>query len=198
MDRIIYRTPNELDFYNLYYSTSLSGDLITDSIWSSTDSAMTVNSPPPSISWLVTQVWLGGGTLNTPSNPAEVSNSVYTEGGRELRNAIKVVVQQYNYLPTVIIQMMSGQIVDYTLNWANRLLNGTDTIVSSSWSASDPTINISAYPSQIGMNNTKTTVWTSGGVVGKSYTITNTVKTAMGRTLEQSFILIIKQYVNCE
>src|SRR5579872_6203404 len=195
MERIIYKTPAELDFYNLNYSSSLAGDIITGSTWLATDTAMTVNNPEPTVSGLITQVWIAGGTINVPGAPADVTNSVTTEGGRDLLNAIKVVVQQYNLMPNVVVKKMVAQLADYTLDWTDRLLNGLDTIVTSSWASSDPGLNVAGYPSQIGVPPITTTVWLAGGGIGKSYIVTNTVTTALGRVMEQSLIVIVQKFV---
>jgi hypothetical protein len=39
---------------------------------------------------------------------------------------------------------------------------------------------------------TKTTIWLSGGEIGSSYTITNRITTAGGRTMDQSVRLVVK------
>lgn len=193
MERLIYKTPAELDFYNLNYGKSLAGDGILSSTWLATDPTMTVANPPAGVSGLITQVWIGGGTVS--ASPADVTNNVISQGGRDLLNAIKVIVQKYNLMPTVVVKKMPLQLADYTLNWADRLLNGTDTIVTSSWASSDPALNVNADPPQITNSGVWTTLWMSGGVIGKTYIVTNTVTTALSRTLEQSFIVVVQKFV---
>lgn len=76
--------------------------------------------------------------------------------------------------------------LDFSIDWANRLVSG-DTIATSSWD----------IPSGLTSNlNTSTvsttTVWLSGGVAGTRYAVKNTIVTAGGRTHEQTVYLKIK------
>jgi len=69
----------------------------------------------------------------------------------------------------------SEELLDYDIRWARWL--GTDTINTSTWRADDGiTIAGSEHTS------TDAKVWLSGGTEGVSYTVTNTISTAAGRT----------------
>lgn len=80
----------------------------------------------------------------------------------------------------------------YTIDWTDYLVD--DTILSSEWTvtpegvtASDPMVD------EVGK---VTSVWLSGGVLNRKYTITNRIKTVKGATHdetdERSFTLVIK------
>lgn len=74
--------------------------------------------------------------------------------------------------------------LDYQVNWTAWL--GTDTISASTW----------IVPAGITLEaETETlvtaTVWLSGGTEGESYTITNRIVTAGGRTDERSLTVFI-------
>lgn len=74
------------------------------------------------------------------------------------------------------------EILDYTIDWSNRL--STDTIADSAWSVpTDLTIVTSSKTS------TTTTIWLADGIAGNTYTITHTITTAAGRTLEETIQL---------
>jgi hypothetical protein len=80
------------------------------------------------------------------------------------------------------IQKAPGEIEDFTIDWSTRGL-GSDTIDTSNWDVKPAGLStISPSPSK---TNTTTTVWLSGGMSGVNYTITNTIVTAGGRTLQQ-------------
>lgn len=79
----------------------------------------------------------------------------------------------------------SAEVLDYTLNWANAL--GTDTIASSSWA-----ISASDLVQDSDSNTTSTaTVRLSAGVANQTYTCTNTIVTAAGRTFVQAVSLSV-------
>jgi hypothetical protein len=76
-----------------------------------------------------------------------------------------------------------AEIKDFTINWATDL--GTDTISTSAWAVSP------AGPSIASNTNTSqaATVWISGGTLNAFYDVTNTITTAGGRTLSETFKL---------
>ena len=198
MERIIYKTPAELIINKLNYCDSLPGDTILTSAWEATDNTLTLNSPASSFNGLVTQLYLGGGTLNTQKTPAFLTNTVNSKYGRApVQNSIRVVVQQYNFvgqnsnrLPD---PMMAGQVVDYTFDWTKRLACN-ETIVTSVWSASSNNVDVNAAAAQISNSGLLTTVWMSGTVAG-GYIITNTVTTSLGQIMEMSFLINLKEFV---
>jgi hypothetical protein len=74
-----------------------------------------------------------------------------------------------------------NEVKDYDLIWTYELAG--DTILSSTWSlptGSSLSINSNSFTSTSTSSATK--VWLSGGVIGQSYILTNTVVTAAGRT----------------
>lgn len=76
-----------------------------------------------------------------------------------------------------------GEVLFRGLNWAPRL--GSDTIASSTWSASTPAgLTIVPYiPAFIGYN---TLVTISGATIDVTYEATNTVITAAGQTEKET------------
>ena len=76
---------------------------------------------------------------------------------------------------------------DYTLDWSKDL--GSDTIASSSWSASPTDLVITAPAAT--KTNTTTTVWTSGGTPWQNYLLVNAIITAGGRELEQRVVISV-------
>lgn len=73
--------------------------------------------------------------------------------------------------------------LDWTINWNNRGLQG-DTVASSSFTQSSNEFTLSNFS----LTTTTTTFWLTGGIPGKFYTITNTIITAGGRTLQETMI----------
>ena len=74
-------------------------------------------------------------------------------------------------------------VLDYGFKWSTWL--GTDTIATSVW-AIDPSGELIVDSDQIA-NLNATAVWISGGILNKSYMVTNTVTTTGGRTASRSF-----------
>ena len=75
-------------------------------------------------------------------------------------------------------------ILDYQVNWTDWLT--TDTIASSTWTVPDGITKVTDVT-----DDTKATIWLSGGTVGKRYTITNRIVTAGGRQDERSITIKI-------
>lgn len=88
---------------------------------------------------------------------------------------------------TTTYQKTSAEILDYTVSWVDFL--GTDTIATSVWS-------LDAGITQVSESETTTTtsIFVSGGATDKTYTLTNTITTAGGRTAVRSFMLSIIPY----
>jgi hypothetical protein len=77
-------------------------------------------------------------------------------------------------------------VLDYSIDWT-RWLAG-DQIATSEW----------IIPSGLtkmadSKTSTSATVWLSGGSVGQSYTVTNRITTAAGRTEDRSFTIRIEE-----
>ena len=77
-------------------------------------------------------------------------------------------------------------VLDYAVDWSKWLAG--DQISDSSWSVSDPALEISDQANTA----TQATVWLSGGAVGTSYTVTNKITTQAGRIDERSFIVQVQ------
>jgi hypothetical protein len=79
--------------------------------------------------------------------------------------------------------------LDYGLDWSAWLADvpaghAPDTIVASTWSiAGDDASLVSSNPTS---DNTTTTTWLTGGTVNATYTLTNRITTAAGRTDNRS------------
>ena len=80
-----------------------------------------------------------------------------------------------------IVTQTAAELLDWTINWATRGL-GSDTISTSVWSQSSTDFTIS----DISNTNMTTTFWLTGGIAGNSYSITNTIVTAGGRTMQET------------
>lgn len=82
--------------------------------------------------------------------------------------------------------MLSGiktpaEVLDYTLDWADWLADGADTISTSAW-----TLPAGVVEDASSNTTTTTTIFVSSGTVGQTYTLTNQITTANGRTAERS------------
>ena len=77
-------------------------------------------------------------------------------------------------------------ILDYGFDWVDWL--DGDTISTSSWSVSP--VGLTASPNT--KTSTTTTVWLSGGAVGSTYQVTNTIVTAVGRTDQRTLLVAIQ------
>ena len=96
-----------------------------------------------------------------------------------------------NYPPRTFVMQPTGwfapykdplAVLDYTIDWTQWL--STDTISTSSWTC-DTGITIQASSN----TTTGATVWLAGGTNGTTYRVTNTIRTAGGRTRIQSFFV---------
>lgn len=76
-------------------------------------------------------------------------------------------------------------VLDYNVDWSQWL--GSDTISISSFSVLPAGLTLGASSK----TPTVTTIWVSDGVVNNTYTITNTIITANGRTVDRSFNIVI-------
>jgi hypothetical protein len=76
-------------------------------------------------------------------------------------------------------------ILDYAVDWS-RWLAG-DTIAASLWIVPAGLAKVTESNSA-----TKAIVWLSGGTAGQSYTVTNRITTAGGRTEDRSFTIRVE------
>ena len=74
-----------------------------------------------------------------------------------------------------------SSVLDYGFDWSDWLDTG-DTVSTSDWNV--PT---GISEDSDSKSTTTTTIWLSGGTVGKKYKITNHMVTDDGRTVERSF-----------
>lgn len=78
-------------------------------------------------------------------------------------------------------------VIDYEIDWS-KWLRGDDIVVTSEW----------IVPAGITMDSessdaTTTTVWLSGGTAGSSYSLTNRITTAQGRTQDRTITIRVKE-----
>lgn len=78
-------------------------------------------------------------------------------------------------------------VVDYNIDW-------------SSWLPDDDTISTSEWIVPAGITedsetntDTTTTIWLSGGTAGQSYSLTNRITTAQGRTQDKTITISVKE-----
>lgn len=74
----------------------------------------------------------------------------------------------------------SDEVLDYSLNWSQALAG--DTIVTSVWSINGDGL-IENHKTN---SSTVATIWLESGTTNTTYTVTNTIGTAAGRTFQQS------------
>jgi hypothetical protein len=79
------------------------------------------------------------------------------------------------------------EILDYQIDWTARLGPG-DSVVSSSWTIGPDAMLV---PGSSSRTETSTTIWLSGGALGTTYQVMNSVTTAGGRTMDQTVLLKI-------
>jgi hypothetical protein len=77
------------------------------------------------------------------------------------------------------------EILDYQIRWANRLID--DTIASSTWE-----VPAGITEEDNSFADYRTYIWLSGGTAGETYTITNRITTAAGRTMDQSVSITVE------
>ena len=79
-------------------------------------------------------------------------------------------------------------VLDYGNNWAAWLSDVSDTIATSTWAA-ETGITIDSETE----TTTAATVWLSGGTVGDSYDVTNSIVTAAGRKDDRTITITIQE-----
>ena len=77
------------------------------------------------------------------------------------------------------------EVLDYDFTWE---LEDDETIVTSTWAATGTGLTIGMTL----VSGATVKVWLSGGTLGASYTVTNTITTSDGRTLQDSFSMLIR------
>lgn len=85
----------------------------------------------------------------------------------------------------------SDEVLDFLLSWVARLIDG-DVIATSEWIMPTPTDGGIVKDSD-SKTDTTTTIWVSGGTVGKIYRVVNRVETGGGRIMDQTCLFKIKE-----
>lgn len=80
---------------------------------------------------------------------------------------------------------MPAEILDYTVDWSGWLAEG-DSITAVSWVVPNG-VSLVAQAN----DGASATIWLSGGAPGVEYWVTNRVTTAVGRTAERSFRIVV-------
>lgn len=80
------------------------------------------------------------------------------------------------------------EVLDFSIDWSARLDAG-DTIQTVTWAASDPVGLTRLSQQQVGA---VTTAFFSGGALDQTYSITCTIQTVGGRTMQETAKLPIK------
>ena len=83
----------------------------------------------------------------------------------------------------------STEVLDYGFDWDDEYLETGDTVSTSAW-----TVPTGITKDSDSNTTTATTIWLSGGTLGTSYVLVNTVVTAGGRTAVRAFTLTIVEY----
>lgn len=80
-----------------------------------------------------------------------------------------------------------GDVIDYGFDWTEFIEAG-ETIVTSTWASGSSALTLSGAQVSSGV----TSVIASGGTLGTSVFITNTITTSESRTIQRAIKLIIK------
>lgn len=194
MERIVTKTPDEIDFIIRNWASELNTDSIdpgqpsSGSIWTPTDSSLILSNgsvfgaPPQS-----TKIWLAGGALTLGDRPTIFArNAIQSIDGRSFEESFGIFVVQYNMLP-FIIDKEDGTDTDYTFSWAQRLsaIPG-DKLATTAWAASDPALKLDSVAPSIDISGLLSTVYISEGEPTGDYVATNTITSVAGRTLQYS------------
>lgn len=78
---------------------------------------------------------------------------------------------------------------DFNVDWSSWLSARADTIVVSTWVVDTPGITVSSETE----TTTSATVWLSGGTLGESYSLTNQITTAGGRSPDQRITVRVRE-----
>lgn len=76
-----------------------------------------------------------------------------------------------------------SDVIDYSLSWHHL---GTDTISTSTWTSDGLTVDSSSYSGLV------TTAFVSGGTDGAVASLTNTIVTSAGRTLQRTIYISVR------
>jgi hypothetical protein len=74
-----------------------------------------------------------------------------------------------------------NEVLDYTVNWTNRLVSG-ETIADSTW-----VVDTGITEDSASLSSPMATIWLSAGTAGTRYMIVNRITTSAGRVYETAF-----------
>lgn len=78
--------------------------------------------------------------------------------------------------------------VDFGVDWTDYLANNNDALAGSTWVVPAGLEEVSSS-----FTEDHAFVWLSGGTVGSTYTVTNRITTAGGRTEDESIFVMIEE-----
>ena len=81
-------------------------------------------------------------------------------------------------------------VLDYAIDWDTNWLDG-DTISASTWAITGP--DSSLVVDSESETTAITTVWLSGGTLGRTYSVTNHIVTASGRADDRTITVTVTQ-----
>jgi hypothetical protein len=180
------KTPGERIDYVLTWSGDgflPDGDPIADVTWTvPTELAQGAGPFASSNTDTTTTIWL----LSAEPGSYDVACEILSAAGLRFERTFRVVVLE-RFVVGGYVQDPSDQLVDYELDWVDRLAEG-DSVASSSWSADAFTIGDGAFEPTLTGSVVK--VWLSDGDEGTQYA-TSIVNTAAGRILERSIRIVV-------
>ena len=83
----------------------------------------------------------------------------------------------------------TDEVLDYHINWTARLTAESDSISTSEWELDEGITKDSDAETSY-----TTTIWISGGTTGETYSITNRITTAVGRTYDYTGTILIEDH----
>ena len=78
-------------------------------------------------------------------------------------------------------------VIDYWIDWS-KWLRGNDTVLTSEW-----IVPAGITQDSEANDTTTTTIWLSGGTAGSTYSLTNRITTAQGRTQDKTITIRVRE-----
>lgn len=85
------------------------------------------------------------------------------------------------------------EVLDYGLDWSDDMAADADDIASSVWTISKGDSALIIDSTSFSVAGHITTAWLSGGTVGNTYQLTNTITTSGGRTYERTAEITVRE-----
>ena len=82
------------------------------------------------------------------------------------------------------------EVLDYEVDWSDRLAG--DSIITSSWQFTQTDNAMTIGPFSPSFSTQATTVWLSGGTVGQTYLLLNTITTFAGDTMVETILINVR------